>query len=90
MIVFLIFACVFLCTPVIANGDASYFETTAKDGDGVLTLLERYHLLSEPCNIEEFYRLNEMTTDDYLLAGKAYKLPVLIFTYNGKSIDTHY
>lgn len=86
MILLLFFTGALLGTPLYAVEEASYFETTARDGDGVLTLLERYHLVSESCNIEEFYRLNEMTVEDFLLAGKAYKLPVLIYTYNGKSI----
>lgn len=86
MVVLLVFSFLLLTTPSSALEDASYFEAKAEDGDGVLTLLERYHLVEATCNIEEFYRLNEMNHDDYLYAGKAYKLPVLIYTYNGKSI----
>jgi N-acetylmuramoyl-L-alanine amidase len=75
-----------LATPLAAIDNTPYFETNARSGDGVLTLLSRYHLVHEACNLEEFYRLNEMNTDDFLLEGKTYKLPVLIFEYNGKSI----
>lgn len=86
MAVILLISCLFWVSPLHAVDNASYFETTARDGDGVLTLLDRYHLVEEACNIEEFYRLNEMNPEDFLFAGKAYKLPVLIYNYNGKSI----
>ncbi|MBK8503949.1 MAG: N-acetylmuramoyl-L-alanine amidase [Saprospiraceae bacterium] len=86
MIVILFFSLLLLTTPMAAIDDTPYFETNARSGDGVLTLLGRYHLVEEACNLEEFYRLNEMNADDYLLEGKAYKLPVLIFKYNSKSI----
>ena len=65
---------------------ASYFETEARKGDGAITLLARYHLENADCNLTEFYRLNELSKEDYLLIGKTYKLPVLIYPYNGKSI----
>jgi N-acetylmuramoyl-L-alanine amidase len=78
---------IFLVSVTASTVDnASYFEAKARPGDGVLTILSRYHLSQEACNIEEFYRLNAMKADDYLLADRAYKLPVLIYRYNGKSI----
>lgn len=86
MIVLLLTGLLCLAIPASGSDNAPYFETKAQNGDGVLTLLSRYHLAREACNIEEFYRLNEMNPDDYLLAGKAYKIPVRIYPYNGKSI----
>lgn len=63
-----------------------YYEAEAKSGDGVIKLMSRYHLDRQACNLDEFYRLNEMSSGDYLLAGRNYKLPILIYSYNGKSI----
>ena len=63
-----------------------YFEVKAANGDGVLTLLSRYHLSSQSCNVAEFYRLNQLDKQDPLLLGRTYKIPLLIYKYNGKSI----
>ncbi|NND31437.1 MAG: N-acetylmuramoyl-L-alanine amidase [Saprospiraceae bacterium] len=63
-----------------------YFEVQAANGDGVITLLGRYHLSSETCNVAEFYRLNALDSKDALYLGRTYKLPLLIYKYNGRSI----
>jgi len=63
-----------------------YFKTAALPGDGVYALLRRYNLDRYPCNFEAFYRINQLKSNKHLLAGKEYQLPILIYTYNGKSI----
>jgi N-acetylmuramoyl-L-alanine amidase len=73
-------------TAVNAENAPYYFETVANSGDGVYSLLRKYKLLDYYCNIQAFYELNALSKDDVLLAGKKYKLPVLIYPYNGISI----
>jgi N-acetylmuramoyl-L-alanine amidase len=67
--------------------DAPYFfSTTAKSGDGIIVLLNRYELDEYECNVDKFLELNTLKRSDHLLAGKEYKLPVMIYKYNGQSI----
>lgn len=73
--------------------DASAFETyyhstTAKDGDGIFSLLRRYHLDANSCNRNHFLKLNQLKLDDQLQVGKEYTLPIHIYEYNGTSIRT--
>jgi len=63
-----------------------YLKVKAKKGDGVLSLLRRYDLNKESCNLEKFYALNSLTKGEELLRGKEYFIPVKIYSYNGKSI----
>lgn len=65
-----------------------YHAVKAKTGDGTYSLLRRYHLDKPFCNVQRFLELNEMSIDDPLHAGKKYKLPVIIYDYNGTSIRT--
>ncbi len=58
----------------------------AKKGDGIFSLLRRYHLNDHACNRSQFLELNKLSIKDNLISGKKYKLPVLIYEYNGKSI----
>lgn len=63
-----------------------FFSVTAKTGDGISILLNRYELDEYACNLDKFLELNHLKNNDPLLAGKEYKLPVLIYQYNGQSI----
>ena len=65
-----------------------YYSAKAKDGDGVYSLLRRYHLNDHDCNRDHFLELNNMTMKDNLQVGKEYKLPIQIYKYNGTSIRT--
>ncbi len=63
-----------------------YHSVKVNKGDGVYSLLRRYKLLENPCNLKHFYALNKMSKNESLQVNKKYKLPVMIYTYNGKSI----
>jgi N-acetylmuramoyl-L-alanine amidase len=63
-----------------------FFSVMAKPGDGITILLNRYELDEFECNLDKFLELNRLKLNDPLLQGKAYKLPVMIYTYNGQSI----
>lgn len=76
-----------LLTARMTAGEAPYFHTIeAKAGDGIEILLNRFELEEHDCNLEKFLELNGLKRNDYLVKGKEYKLPVLIYKYNGKSI----
>lgn len=73
--------------PLTAGSESPYYHTfEAKSGDGIITVLNRYELDEHQCNKDKFLELNDLSANDYLLEGKEYKLPVLIYRYNGKSI----
>lgn len=63
-----------------------HFTVKAKKGDGIFSLLRKYGLNNESCNFKEFLRVNDLKRNSSLKIGKSYKLPVLIYKYNGKSI----
>lgn len=66
--------------------DYSFHSVAAEKGDGVYSLLRRYKLADDYCNIEEFFKLNELSKDQHLKVGTDYVLPVYIYKYDGKSI----
>ena len=65
---------------------AEHLTVVAQNGDGVFSVLRTYNLLEFPCNIKEFYRLNELRSGAKLYIGRTYKLPVEIYQFNGKTI----
>ena len=77
-----------LCTTVILADEAYFHSAPAKKGDGIYSLLRRYHLSDHACNLDQFLELNQLQSDDELKAEKKYKLPILIYRYNGTSIRT--
>ena len=71
------------------NAADPYFHSVrAKSGDNIYRLLARYKLEKNGCNLEKFYELNSLNSNSKLLAKRKYKIPVLIYHYNGKSIKT--
>lgn len=73
---------------VVSAADTApyYFKVTAQNGDGIYSLLRRYQLIDHSCNLQFFLLENNLEENDLLLTGKQYKLPVLIYRYNGRSI----
>ena len=71
---------------LITAADINFHSVKAKSGDGVYSLLRRYHLSSYACNIDHFYEINKLGKKSPLITGKKYKLPITIYKYNGKSI----
>ena len=70
-----------------SNGeDPVFHEVPALSGDNIITLLARYQLNEYRCNFNQFHTLNDTNQGSRLIAGKKYKIPVLIYKYNGKSI----
>ncbi len=65
----------------------SWLKITAKAGDNRIVLLKRYRL-TDQCSKDKFLALNNLKANDFLIKGKSYKMPVQVYTYNGKSIRT--
>ena len=74
----------FIATAVF-GGNEKYLKITPKTGEGTYALFRRYNLNATSCNIKKFKEINNIKNLD-LLKGKSYKLPILVYKYNGKSI----
>lgn len=70
------------------DNEPAYQLVTAKNGDGVYSILRRYHLLESSVSIQKFYELNKLDAKASLIRGQKYKLPVMIYDYDGVSIRT--
>lgn len=81
----LLFIAGFLTFSLTAN-DPAYYIVKAQNGDGVYSILRRYQLLGSSENISKFYEINGLNANANLIKGKSYKLPILIYTYDGTSI----
>ncbi len=78
---------------LLCSAEATAFETyfhsvKAKSGDGIYSLLRRYHLETNDCNRQQFLELNDLKPTSKLIADRKYQLPIIIFQYNGTSIRT--
>jgi N-acetylmuramoyl-L-alanine amidase len=81
----LLFLCLF--DAFALPGNTPYFySVVAKSGDGITILLNRYELDEYECNLDKFLEMNNLKRNSQLLEGKEYKLPVMIYQYNGQSI----
>ncbi|MCK5918044.1 MAG: N-acetylmuramoyl-L-alanine amidase [Cocleimonas sp.] len=65
---------------------SSWLSIKAKQGDQIASLLSRYHLQGSICNKNQFYQLNRLSASSRLQVGRTYKLPILRYRYNGRSI----
>lgn len=79
---FFIFA--FLQTSLSYSQD--YLEVEVKNGEGIFSLLRKYNLLDNPCNLNKFLEINDKKSNSKLILGRKYKLPLLVYQYNGQSI----
>lgn len=70
----------------IAGESPAFHKVKAQKGEGIFSLLRKYDLIDQKCNLTKFCELNEMDLKDQLIVGKKYHIPVYIYTYNGKSI----
>jgi len=73
---------------IFANASPYFYSVNAKKGDSIHKLLQRFEISQESCNYDKFYELNHLKSNSNIQKGKKYFLPILIYTYNGKSIRT--
>jgi N-acetylmuramoyl-L-alanine amidase len=59
-----------------------------KKGENIEKLLKRHLLTPHNCNIDAFCDINNVKKKNKILAGKVYKLPIVIMPFNGKNIRT--
>ncbi|MEZ5083985.1 MAG: N-acetylmuramoyl-L-alanine amidase [Bacteroidales bacterium] len=64
---------------------AEYLTAKVKPGEGAYVLLARYGLEKSSDNINRFKEINQLS-DLNLHKDKNYKIPIFIYTYDGKSI----
>ncbi len=64
----------------------NWLTIKAEKGDHINALLSRYNLQRSQCNRNQFYQLNQLKSSSALHIGKTYKLPILRYRYNGRSI----
>jgi len=65
-----------------------YVNVIARPGEDAVSLLSWYKLHEYRCNFDEFYEINSLKPDTELKHNTVYKLPILLYRYNGKSIRT--
>lgn len=65
--------------------DFTYLQAKVQKGEGAYSLLERYGLERSNYNLNRFKEINNLK-DLNLYVGKAYKLPIKVYKYNGTSI----
>jgi N-acetylmuramoyl-L-alanine amidase len=65
---------------------SSNLVVNVQKGDGIQTLLSRYNLNHNNCNLDSFLSLNNLGPTDYLILEKKYKLPIKVYEYNGGTI----
>lgn len=82
----LLIALCLLVTSIALAGNQPYRTVSPKKGDGIITLLNRYFLGQNTCDIDHFYKINRLEKGSALFAHKMYKLPVFIYQYDNKSI----
>ena len=74
-----------ISTTLVAE-DYQYLEARVKPGDGAYNFLKRYNLSTSACNLNYFRKINNLPEDLVLIADRIYKLPVVVYKYNGTSI----
>lgn len=63
-----------------------YYKVKAAKGDGIFSLLRRYNVINDKCNLDHFLDINNLKRNSKLKIGNLYKMPILIYIYNKKSI----
>jgi N-acetylmuramoyl-L-alanine amidase len=71
-----------------ANSEPYFHKVEAQKGDGIYALLRRYKLDNYSCNLAKFLELNDIDQSHELQLHRDYFIPVMIYTYNGRSIRT--
>ncbi|HHB78169.1 MAG TPA: N-acetylmuramoyl-L-alanine amidase [Saprospiraceae bacterium] len=72
-------------SPLAAKED-NWVTYKAEKGDGIIVMLTKFNLYGYQCNEKKFYQLNHLKPNAHLIINKQYKLPILKYKYNGKSI----
>lgn len=63
-----------------------HLKYVAQGGDGIIAVLRKYELEKANCNLQYFFKINDLRNDNSLILGAVYQLPIQVYTYNGSSI----
>jgi N-acetylmuramoyl-L-alanine amidase len=85
---FIVITVLSLYTALLLGSSTSYHKVSLKEGEGISVLLDKYGLFDHKVNLSKFYELNNLTTKSVLIKGKEYLLPIKIYKFNGKSIQS--
>ena len=81
--------CLSLLIPLLSWAQPyTFLSVEAQANDGMFALLRRYGLPTTSCYQRKFLDLNELSIEDALFTGRSYRVPVLVYTYNERSIRT--
>lgn len=85
---FVLLIIVFFCDVAYSQQSVNnnYLKAVAQKGDGIYVLLGRYNLDRSDCSFDHFCKINNLKRNSNLELGKTYKLPILKYFYNQKSI----
>ncbi|MCK5895947.1 MAG: N-acetylmuramoyl-L-alanine amidase [Cocleimonas sp.] len=78
-----------LCVAMLNSSVAAtpnWLTVKVKKGGRINALLAKYNVQGASCNRNKFYQLNQLNVSSRLRAGRTYKLPILRYQYNGRSI----
>lgn len=70
------------------QGSTDHVKHIAQTGDGIYALLRKYDLDKANCNLQYFFKVNDVRDDKSLIKDQVYSLPILVYTYDGTSIRT--
>lgn len=80
---------IFLLVQVASAGTgAEYVSVTARQSEGIMALLRRYHLPTDPDMVQKFQELNadKFQERSDLIANQSYRMPIYIYRFDGRSI----
>lgn len=83
---FIILAFLLTLSSILFAEDVQHLVARVKPGDGAYNFLKRYNVPTSDCNLNYFREINSLPDDLVLIADKTYKLPVIVYKYNGTSI----
>ena len=63
-----------------------FHQVKITQGETSKSLMKKFQLDVEDCNLQKFYKLNKITPTSKLQVNQSYFLPILLFDFNGKSI----
>jgi len=77
-----------IISSILLAEDVQHLTARVQPGDGAYNFLKRFDVSTSTCNLNYFQKINKLPDDLVLIADKTYKLPVIVYQYNGTSIRT--
>ena len=71
---------------IVGTASSENVLVEVKKGDGIYSVLRRYDLHQNSCNLDSFLSLNHLGPTEFLVLGRKYKLPIAIYKFDGNTI----